>query len=106
MNILFPVVRFTDVSAVLAPFVKNMALMFKANIHVLRVEPLIDQFIEMRVVAGRQRQQRDLVVAGLLVRLDRRPNNRLDATEPQRPLGRRALAEAAAAGAPGKKDRA
>ena len=49
MNILFPVVRFTNVSAVLAPFVKNMALMFKANIHVLRVEPLIDQYIEMRV---------------------------------------------------------
>ena len=49
MKILFPVVRFTDVSSVLAPFVKNMALMLRANIHVLRVEPLIDQFIEMRV---------------------------------------------------------
>lgn len=49
MNILFPVVRYTSVSADLAPFVKNMALMFKANVHVLRVEPLIDQFIEMRV---------------------------------------------------------
>ncbi|WP_319409408.1 universal stress protein [uncultured Desulfosarcina sp.] len=49
MKILFPVVRFTDVSSVLAPLVKNMALMFKAEIHVLRVEPLIDQFIDMRV---------------------------------------------------------
>lgn len=49
MNILFPVVRHTDVSAVLAPFVKNMALMFRAKIHVLRVEPMIDQFIQMRV---------------------------------------------------------
>ena len=54
MNILFPVVRYTNVSADLAPFVKNMALMFKANIHVLRVEPLIDQYIEMRMKEARE----------------------------------------------------
>lgn len=49
MKILFPVVRYSDVSSVLAPLVKNMAMMFKAEIHVLRVEPLNDQYIEMRI---------------------------------------------------------
>ena len=49
MKILFPVVRYSDVSWVLAPLVKNMAMMFKAEIHVLRVEPLTDQYLEMRV---------------------------------------------------------
>lgn len=49
MKILFPVVRFTTVSAMLVPFVTNMATVFKAQIHVLRVESLMDQFIEMRI---------------------------------------------------------
>lgn len=49
MKILFPVVRFTEVSSILAPFVKNMARLCNAQIHVLTVEPPIDQFIEMRI---------------------------------------------------------
>ncbi len=49
MRILFPVVRHTDVSGLLAPLVRNMAKTFGAKIHVLRVEPLSDQYLAMRV---------------------------------------------------------
>jgi len=49
MKILFPVVRYRDTSSILAPFVKNMALAFDAEIHVLWVEPLMDQFLELRL---------------------------------------------------------
>lgn len=49
MQMLFPVVRFTDVSSQLAPFVVNMARAFDARVHVLRVEPPLDEYIEMRV---------------------------------------------------------
>lgn len=49
MKILFPVVRFTEVSAQMAPLVRNMAKAFRAEIHLLRVEPMMDQFIAMRI---------------------------------------------------------
>lgn len=49
MKILFPVVRTSDVSAFLAPFVKNMVKVFKADLHVFHVVPPTDQFIEARV---------------------------------------------------------
>jgi len=49
MKILFPVVRYAETSPILAPFVKNMALAFGAEIHVLWVEPLMDQFLELRL---------------------------------------------------------
>lgn len=49
MKILFPVVRYADTSSILAPFVKNMARAFDAEIHVLWVEPLMDQFLELRL---------------------------------------------------------
>ena len=54
MKILFPVVRYSKVSSVLAPLVKNMCKMFKAEVHVLRVEPLTDQYLEMRVKDARE----------------------------------------------------
>jgi len=49
MKILFPVERFSDVSSTLAPFALSMARLFGGELHVLRVEPPIDQFIEMRI---------------------------------------------------------
>lgn len=49
MNFLFPLTRTRDVSEILAPFVKNMARAFDAKIHFLRVETLVDQYVEMRV---------------------------------------------------------
>lgn len=49
MKILFPVVRFTDVSKILSPFVENMAKVMNAEVHVLRVEEMIDQYLEMRI---------------------------------------------------------
>ncbi|MGV8073787.1 MAG: universal stress protein [Syntrophobacteraceae bacterium] len=49
MKILFPVERFSDVSSTLAPFALSMARLFGGDLHVLRVEPPIDQFIEMRI---------------------------------------------------------
>ena len=49
MNFLFPLTRTRDVSAILTPFVKNMARAFDAKIHFLRVETLVDQYVEMRV---------------------------------------------------------
>jgi len=52
MKILFPVVRFTDVSSILVPFVKNMAKVLRAEVHVLRVEPALDQFVGLRVKEG------------------------------------------------------
>lgn len=48
MKMLFPVVRYSDVSSILAPFVKNMVRVFKAELHVLRVEPMMNQFSGMQ----------------------------------------------------------
>ncbi|MGV8075034.1 MAG: universal stress protein [Syntrophobacteraceae bacterium] len=49
MNILFPVFRYTDVSTIIAPFVRNMSRVYKARLHLLCVEAPIDQFISLRV---------------------------------------------------------
>ncbi|MGV8075151.1 MAG: universal stress protein [Syntrophobacteraceae bacterium] len=49
MKILFPVERFSEVSSILAPFALSMARLFGGDLHVLRVEPPIDQFMELRI---------------------------------------------------------
>ncbi|MDX9786246.1 MAG: universal stress protein [Desulfobacterales bacterium] len=49
MNILFPVVRFSDVSEKVAPFVEYYSRLCDSKVFVLRVEPAIDQYIEMRL---------------------------------------------------------
>ena len=49
MRILFPVERFSEVSAILAPFALSMARLFGGELHVLRVEPPIDQFMALRI---------------------------------------------------------
>ena len=54
IQLLFPVVRHTEISSQLAPFVANMAKVFDARIHVLRVEPPTDEYIEMRVKEAAQ----------------------------------------------------
>jgi nucleotide-binding universal stress UspA family protein len=49
MKILFPVVRSTNVSSILAPLVQNMLKAFKAELHVLYVEPSTDPTYRIRV---------------------------------------------------------
>jgi nucleotide-binding universal stress UspA family protein len=49
MKILFPVVHSTNVSSVLAPLLKNMAKIFKAELHVLYVQPPTDANFRLRL---------------------------------------------------------
>jgi len=49
MKILFPVVHSTNVSSVLAPLLKNMAKVFKAELHVLYVQPPTDANFRLRL---------------------------------------------------------
>jgi|WetSurMetagenome_2_1015567.scaffolds.fasta_scaffold74368_1 nucleotide-binding universal stress UspA family protein len=49
MKILFPVVRSTNVSSELAPLVQNMVKAFRAELHVLYVEPPTDPSFRIRL---------------------------------------------------------
>jgi nucleotide-binding universal stress UspA family protein len=49
MKILFPVVRSSNVSAALAPLLQNMVKTFKAELHVLNVEPASDLHFRVRL---------------------------------------------------------
>jgi nucleotide-binding universal stress UspA family protein len=49
MKILFPVVRSSNVSEVLAPLLQNMVKTFKAELHVLNVEPSADLHFRVRL---------------------------------------------------------
>jgi len=49
MKILFPVVRSTNVSSVLAPLLKNMVKAFKAELHVLHMQLPTDANFRLRL---------------------------------------------------------
>jgi nucleotide-binding universal stress UspA family protein len=49
MKILFPVVRVTNVSSILAPLVQNMVKTFRAELHVINVEPSTDPTFRIRL---------------------------------------------------------
>ena len=49
MKILFPVVRSSTVSSVLAPLLQNMVKTFKAELYVLNVEPSADLHFRVRL---------------------------------------------------------
>jgi len=49
MKILFPVVRSTNVSSVLAPLLKDMVKAFKAELHVLHVQLPTDANFRLRL---------------------------------------------------------